>query len=244
MAVNSFGSGVAVVLRVRNLVAGYGQSLVIHGVSLAVDRGEIACLLGRNGAGKTTTLRAIMGLTPPRSGTVTFQDREIQGNAPFRIARLGIGFVPDDRRIFPDLTVLENLELARRVAGRSDRWTVQRVCELFPVLEGLLQHKGNHLSGGEQKMLAIGRALMQDPELLLLDEPIEGLAPLVVKHLGEALRQIREAGVTILLADQNVKFCRRVADRGYILEKGLIQFEGTMQSIWENEAILSKYLAV
>jgi len=233
-----------VVLRVRNLVAGYGQSLVIHGVSLAVDRGEIACLLGRNGAGKTTTLRAIMGLTPPRSGTVTFQDREIQGNAPFRIARLGIGFVPDDRRIFPDLTVQENLELARRVAGRSDRWTVQRVCELFPVLEGLLQHKGNHLSGGEQKMLAIGRALMQDPELLLLDEPIEGLAPLVVQHLGEALRQIREAGVTILLADQNVKYCRRVADRGYILEKGLIQFEGTMASIWENEAILSKYLAV
>ena len=232
------------VLRVRNLVAGYGQSLVIHGVSLAVDRGEIACLLGRNGAGKTTTLRAVMGLTPPRSGTVTFRDQEIQGNAPFRIARLGIGFVPDDRRIFPDLTVLENLELARRVAGRSDRWTVQRVCELFPVLEGLLQHKGNHLSGGEQKMLAIGRALMQDPELLLLDEPIEGLAPLVVKHLGEALRQIREAGVTILLADQNVKFCRRVADRGYILEKGLIQFEGTMASIWENEAILSKYLAV
>ncbi|MEK6716691.1 MAG: ABC transporter ATP-binding protein, partial [candidate division NC10 bacterium] len=181
------------VLRVRNLVAGYGQSLVIHGVSLAVDRGEIACLLGRNGAGKTTTLRAIMGLTPPRSGTVTFQDREIQGNAPFRIARLGIGFVPDDRRIFPDLTVQENLELARRVAGRSDRWTVQRVCELFPILEGLLNHKGNHLSGGEQKMLAIGRALMQDPELLLLDEPIEGLAPLVVQHLGEALRQIREA---------------------------------------------------
>ena len=232
------------VLRVRNLVAGYGQSLVIHGVSLAVDRGEIACLLGRNGAGKTTTLRAIMGLTPPRSGTVTFREAEIQGNAPFRIARLGIGFVPDDRRIFPDLTVQENLELARRVAGRSDRWTVQRVCELFPVLEGLLQHKGNHLSGGEQKMLAIGRALMQDPELLLLDEPIEGLAPLVVQHLGEALRQIRDAGVTILLADQNVKFCRRVADRGYILEKGLIQFEGTMAAIWENEAILSKYLAV
>jgi branched-chain amino acid transport system ATP-binding protein len=152
--------------------------------------------------------------------------------------------VPDDRRIFPDLTVQENLELARRVSGRPGRWTVRRVCELFPVLERLLDHRGAHLSGGEQKMLAIGRALMQNPELLLLDEPIEGLAPLVVKHLGEALRQIREVGVTILMADQNVKFCRRVADRGYILEKGLIQFEGTMASIWEDEALLSKYLAV
>jgi branched-chain amino acid transport system ATP-binding protein len=141
-------------------------------------------------------------------------------------------------------TVQENLELARRVSGRSGRWTAERVCELFPVLARLLDQKGNHLSGGEQKMLAIGRALMQNPELLLLDEPIEGLAPLVVKHLGEALRQIREAGVTILLADQNVKFCRRIADRGYILEKGLIQFEGTMAAIWENEAILHKYLAV
>ncbi len=232
------------VLRVKNLVAGYGQSVVIHGISLEVDRGEMACLLGRNGAGKTTTLRAIMGLTPPRSGGITFREEEIRGSSPFQVARRGIGFVPDDRRIFPDLTARENLELARRVSGRSGRWTVERVCELFPVLERLLGHKGNHLSGGEQKMLAIGRALMQNPELLLLDEPIEGLAPLVVKHLGEALRQIRDAGVTILLADQNVKFCRKVADRGYILEKGLIQFEGTMQAIWENEAILSKYLAV
>jgi len=233
-----------VVLQVRNLVAGYGQSVVIHGISLAVERGEIACLLGRNGAGKTTTLRSLMGLTPVRSGDITFLDREIQGKSPFQVARLGIGFVPDDRRIFPDLTVEENLELARRVAGRSGRWTVEQVCELFPVLRNLLDHKGNQLSGGEQKMLAIGRALMQNPELLLLDEPIEGLAPLVVKHLGEALRQIREAGVTILLADQNVKFCRKVANRGYILEKGLIQFEGTMAAIWENEAILHKYLAV
>ena len=232
------------VLQVQNLVAGYGQSAVIHGISLAVGQGEVVCLLGRNGVGKTTTLRSIMGLTPPRAGSVVFKGAAIQGRPPFQIARLGLGFVPDDRRIFPDLTVHENLELARRVAGRSGRWTVERVCELFPVLRNLLDHKGNHLSGGEQKMLAIGRALMQNPELLLLDEPIEGLAPLVVKHLGEALRQIREAGVTILMADQNVKFCRKVADRGYILERGLIQFEGTMAAIWENEAILSKYLAV
>jgi branched-chain amino acid transport system ATP-binding protein len=233
-----------VVLQVQDLVAGYGQSLVIHGISLHVGQGEVVCLLGRNGAGKTTTLRSIMGLTPPRSGSVRFKGAAIQGRPPFKVARLGLGFVPDDRRIFPDLTVEENLALAGRVAGRSGRWTAERVCQLFPVLKRLLGHKGSHLSGGEQKMLAIGRALMQNPELLLLDEPIEGLAPLVVKHLGEALRQIREAGVTILLADQNVKFCRKVADRGYILEKGLIQFEGTLAAIWENEAILSKYLAV
>ncbi|HYB73771.1 MAG TPA: ABC transporter ATP-binding protein [Candidatus Sulfotelmatobacter sp.] len=232
------------VLRVRDLVAGYGQSTVVQGISLAVEAGEVVSLLGRNGAGKTTTLRAIMGLNPPRSGQVTFKDGEIGGRPPFAIARLGIGYVPDDRRIFPDLTVQENLELARRMSGRSGRWDVGRVCDLFPVLKDLLGQKGSHLSGGEQKMLAIGRALMQDPELLLLDEPIEGLAPLVVAHLGEALRRIREAGVTILLADQNVKFCRRVADRAYILEKGMVQFEGTMAAVFENEALLSKYLAV
>jgi branched-chain amino acid transport system ATP-binding protein len=226
------------------LVAGYGQSVVIHGISLSVDQGEVVCLLGRNGAGKTTTLRSIIGLTQSRSGSIIFNGTAIQRQPPFQNARLGLGYVPDDRRIFQDLTVQENLELARRVSGRHGRWTVERVCELFPVLERLLNRKGNHLSGGEQKMLAIGRALMQDPALLLLDEPIEGLAPLVVKHLGEVLRQIRNAGVTILLADQNVKFCRRVADRGYILEKGLIQFEGTLAAIWENEAMLSKYLAV
>jgi branched-chain amino acid transport system ATP-binding protein len=233
-----------VVLDVRDLVAGYGQSTVVQGVSLAVEAGEVVSLLGRNGAGKTTTLRAIMGLNSPRSGQVTFKDGAIGGKPPFAIARLGIGYVPDDRRIFPDLTVLENLELARRMSGRSGRWDVARVCELFPVLKDLLGQKGSHLSGGEQKMLALGRALMQNPELLLLDEPIEGLAPLVVAHLGEALRRIREAGVTILLADQNVKFCRRVADRAYILEKGVVQFEGTMAAVFENEALLSKYLAV
>jgi branched-chain amino acid transport system ATP-binding protein len=233
-----------VVLRVQNLVVGYGQSLVLHGLSLAVDRGEIVCLLGRNGAGKTTTLRAIMGLNRPRNGSITFKETEIAGSPPFRIARLGLGYVPDDRRIFPDLTVQENLELAARASGRAGRWTVERVGELFPVLRDLLGQRGTTLSGGEQKMLAIGRALMQAPELLLLDEPIEGLAPLVVKHLGEALRRIREAGVTILLADQNVKFCRKVSDRGYILEKGLIQYEGTMVAIWENEDLIRKYLAV
>ncbi|MBI4392126.1 MAG: ABC transporter ATP-binding protein [candidate division NC10 bacterium] len=232
-------------LRVERLVAGYGGSVVLHGISLEVGEGEIVCLLGRNGAGKTTTLRSLMGLTPPRSGRIRFRETEVAGRRPFEVARLGIGYVPDDRRIFPDLTVEENLEIARRAgAGTDGRWTAERVYDLFPVLRELRGSRGNHLSGGEQKMLAIGRALMRNPDLLLLDEPVEGLAPLVVRHLVEVLREIRAGGVTILLADQNLKFCRRLADRGYIMEKGLIQHTGTLEAIWEDEAVVRQFLAL
>lgn len=233
------------ILQVETLVAGYGGSVVVHGISLTVGEGEIVCLLGRNGAGKTTTLRCIMGLTPSRSGSIRFRGREVAGRQPFEIARLGVGYVPDDRRIFPDLTVEENLEIARRTAGGQDgRWTAERVYDLFPVLRQLRGSRGNHLSGGEQKMLAIGRALMKSPTLLLLDEPVEGLAPLVVRHLIDVLREIRAGGVTILLADQNLKFCRKLADRGYIMEKGLIQHMGSMEVIWQNEEVVRQYLAL
>jgi branched-chain amino acid transport system ATP-binding protein len=233
------------ILEVRDLVTAYGESLVLHGISLAVAQGEIVCLLGRNGAGKTTTLRSIMGLTPPRSGSIAFNGRTIAGLQPFKIARLGIGYVPDDRRIFPDLTVEENLEIARRLSrADGDRWSVERIYDLFPVLRDLRANRGSGLSGGEQKMLAIGRALMQNPSLLLLDEPVEGLAPLVVRQLVQVLRQIREAGVTILLADQNVKFARRVGDRGYIVEKGAVRLEGRLDDLWNNEEVVRKYLAV
>ena len=233
------------ILQVESLVTGYGGSVVVHGVSLDVRQGEIVCLLGRNGAGKTTTLRCIMGLTPCRSGSIRFKGAEVAGRQPFEIARLGIGYVPDDRRIFPDLTVEENLEIARRTAAQKDgRWTAERVYDLFPVLRQLRMSRGNHLSGGEQKMLAIGRALMKSPDLLLLDEPVEGLAPMVVKHLIEVLREIRAGGVTILLADQNLKFCRKLADRGYIMEKGLIQHAGSMEVIWQNEEVVRQYLAL
>ena len=233
------------ILQVESLVAGYGGSVVVQGISLDVRQGEIVCLLGRNGAGKTTTLRCIMGLTPSRSGSIRFKGTEVAGRQPFEIARLGIGYVPDDRRIFPDLTVEENLEIARRIAAQKDgRWTAERVYDLFPVLRQLRMSRGNHLSGGEQKMLAIGRALMKSPDLLLLDEPVEGLAPLVVKHLIEVLREIRAGGVTILLADQNLKFCRKLTDRGYIMEKGLIQHAGSMEVIWQNEEVVRQYLAL
>jgi branched-chain amino acid transport system ATP-binding protein len=233
-----------VILEVRDLVTAYGLSLVIHGISLDVEAGEIVCLLGRNGAGKTTTLRSIMGLTPPRAGRVTFKGKEITGRQPFKVARLGIGYVPDDRRIFPNLTVDENLEIVRRVTRRDGRWTIQRVYQLFPVLNELRSNRGSGLSGGEQKMLAIGRALMGNPTLLILDEPSEGLSPLMVRTLVETIHQIREEGVTLLIADQNLKFARRAADRGYIIEKGSIRYAGRLEELWANEEVVRKYLAV
>jgi branched-chain amino acid transport system ATP-binding protein len=231
-------------LEVRDLVTAYGQSLVLHGVSLEVRAGEIVCLLGRNGAGKTTTLRSIMGLTRPRGGRVAFEGRDITARQPFEIARLGIGYVPDDRRIFPDLTVEENLQIVRRVTRREGRWNLQRVWDLFPVLRDLRANPGTGLSGGEQKMLAIGRALMGNPTLLILDEPSEGLSPLMVRTLVGAIHQIRGEGVTLLIADQNVKFARRAAERGYIIEKGTIRYEGRLEDLWVNEEVVRKYLAV
>ena len=232
-------------LEVSDIVTLYGQSLILDRVSLTVGEGEIVALLGRNGVGKTTTLRSIMGLTPPRTGSIKFKGIEIIGKQPFEITRLGVGYTPDDRRIFPDLSTEENLLIAGRFAKKNGGdWTVQKVYELFPDLERVQSSKGGSLSGGEQKMLAIGRGLMSNPELLLLDEPSEGLAPLVVKALVEAIVEIRKSGVTILVADQNIRFCRRIADRGYILEKGVIRYQDDMDKIWQNEEVVKKYLAV
>lgn len=232
-------------LEVSDIVTLYGQSLILDRVSLTVGEGEIVALLGRNGAGKTTTLRSIMGLTPPRAGSIKLKGIEITGKQPFEIARLGVGYSPDDRRIFPDLSTEENLLIASRFAKKNGGdWTVQKVYELFPDVERVRSSKGGSLSGGEQKMLAIGRGLMSNPELLLLDEPSEGLAPLVVKALTEAIVEIRKAGVTIFVADQNIRFCRRIADRGYILEKGVIRYQDDMDKIWQNEEVVKKYLAV
>lgn len=232
------------ILTARDLVTGYGLGAVVHGVSFDVGVGEVVCLLGRNGAGKSTTLRSVMGLTPPRSGRVEFMGEEITGRQPFEIARLGIGYIPDDRRIFAELTVEENLEIVRRVARREGRWTIERVRELFPVLAELRLKLGSGLSGGEQKMLAIGRALMGNPSLLILDEPSEGLSPLMVATLIRAIRQIQDEGVTLLIADQNVKFARRVGSRGYIMEEGHIRYSGSLEELWAHEEVLRRYLAV
>jgi len=232
-------------LKVERIDTFYGQSHVLQGVSFSIREGEVVCLLGRNGVGKTTTLRSVMGLTPPRSGKIFLNDSDITGRPPFQIANMGIGYMPDDRRIFPDLTLFENLELARRLSRKGKvQWNIEKIYDLFPVFIDLKDRKGTHLSGGEQKMLAMGRALMKNPDLLLLDEPSEGLAPLIVQNLIEVLSRIRGEGVTILLADQNLKFCRKTSDRGYILEKGMVQYEGAMEEIWQNEEIIKKYLVV
>ncbi len=232
-------------LEVNNIVTFYGLSLALDGVSLSIDKGEVVSLLGRNGAGKTTTLKSIMGLVIPKFGSIKFKGNEIVGKKPFEIARMGIGYMPDDRRIFPDLTVEENLEISRRTRTKNqEKWTIQAVYELFPTLKELRTRKGIHLSGGEQKMLAIGRALMKSPDLLLLDEPAEGLSPLIVQSLIEAILKIKQQGVTILVADQNLRFCRKIADRGYIIDRGTICYQGSLNEIWQNEEIVKKYLAV
>lgn len=223
----------------------YGQSHVLQEVSLSINEGEVVSLLGRNGVGKTTTLRSIMGLTPPQSGQIFFKGVSVAGKPSFRIARMGIGYMPDDRRIFPDLTLFENLEIARRLSSKGKvPWTFEKVYDLFPVFLNMKTRKGTQLSGGEQKMLALGRALMKNPDLLLLDEPSEGLAPLIVQNLAQVIERIRGEGLTILLADQNLKFCRKTSDRGYILEKGAVQHQGLMEEIWQNEEIVKKYLVI
>lgn len=222
----------------------YGTSHVLQDVSLEVQAGRAVALLGRNGAGKTTTLRSIMGLTAPRAGSIRFLDDEIRGLQPYDIARMGVSYMPDDLRIFPDLTCEENLEIARRVCKRTGYWTRDRVESLFPVLKARRAQKGASLSGGEKKMLSLGRALMTNPKLVILDEPSEGLAPIVVSTLKETIGEIRTHGLTILLADQNLKFCKQVCDYGYILEKGTIVFEGMIEAIWANEDVVKRYLAV
>jgi branched-chain amino acid transport system ATP-binding protein len=222
----------------------YGTSHVLQSIDLSVSERESVALLGRNGVGKTTTLRTIMGLAPARAGSIRFLGREIRGHPPDVAARLGIAYVPDDHRIFPTLTADENLELARRTSRRQGGWSRERVLELFPRLRELGSSTGLNLSGGEKKMLAIGRALMANPSLLLLDEPSEGLAPLVVVQFVEVLNRIKRDGVTILLADQNLRFCRKVCDRGYILEKGRVQHSGKIDEISRDEQIVRKYLAV
>jgi branched-chain amino acid transport system ATP-binding protein len=223
----------------------YGRSHILFDVSLRVEKGEVVSLLGRNGAGKSTTFRSIIGLTPPQTGEVTFRGERISGLRPYQICRRGVGFVPEDRRCFPDLTVRENLEVAvRREKQTSSPWTVEKVYSLFPRLQERERNLGTQLSGGEQQMLTIARTLMTNPDLLLLDEPSEGLAPLIVALLAEMILKIRAEGVTVLLAEQNLHFCAKVADRGYVIDKGSVKYEGKMSDLLGNEEIKEKYLAV
>ncbi|OGK82055.1 MAG: ABC transporter ATP-binding protein [Candidatus Rokubacteria bacterium RBG_16_73_20] len=233
------------VLEVRDVHTAYGLSRVLFGVSLEVRAGECVCLLGRNGVGKTTTIRSIMGLTPPSAGRVVWKGTDITGWPPHRVARAGIGFVPEDRRIFADLTVWENLDVAVRAArAGGGGFSIERVFDLFPKLAELTARQGGFLSGGEQQMLTIARTLMGNPELLLLDEPSEGLAPLVVDHLREQVARLRREGLTILLAEQNVEFSLELADRVYVLEKGAIRFSGPAGRLRDDEALRHELLAL
>jgi len=223
----------------------YGRSHILFDVSLSIEKGEVVSLIGRNGAGKSTTFRSIIGLTPPQTGEVIFKGERISGMRAFRICRKGVGFVPEDRRCFPDLTVRDNLEVAaRREKETASPWTVERIYTLFPRLQERERNLGSQLSGGEQQMLTIARTLMTNPEVLLLDEPSEGLAPLIVALLADMILQIRKEGVTVLLAEQNLHFCAKVSDRGYVIDKGSVKYVGTMSDLLTNEEVKEKYLAV
>ena len=229
-------------LAVRDLHAYYGESHVLQGVSLDVAEGESVALLGRNGAGKTTTINAIVGFVRPRAGTVRVGDRDVTAKAPHQVAAAGVALVPQGRRVFADLTVLENLTIAARSNGGG--WDLARVLGLFPSLERRLGNRGDELSGGEQQMVAIGRALLRDPVLLLLDEPSEGLAPKLVNEVGDALVRLRESGLALLLVEQNLALATRVAQRVYVMNKGTVVFSGTTAELAAAGDVEARYLGV
>jgi branched-chain amino acid transport system ATP-binding protein len=224
----------------------YGSSHVLHGVSLSVAEGEVVALVGRNGVGKSTTMKSIIGLVRPRAGAVRFEGKDVVGRSPHEIARLGVAYVPEERRIFTDLTVRQNLEMgsAGLRGSRRGRFTVERVVQLFPNLGDRMTALGRHLSGGEQQMLAIGRALMSDPRILLLDEPSEGLAPNIVDAMQDALAELKAEGFTVLLAEQSVEFVKGLADRGCLLDKGVLVHEAPMQDLLADRELTDRYLAI
>ncbi len=232
-------------LAVEGLSAHYGRAHILADVALEVARGEVMVLLGRNGAGKSTTMKAIMGLVRPSAGRVLFEGQDIAGREPFEIARLGLGYVPEERRIFTELTVLENLEVGRRAAPPGQApWTPARLFALFPSLAAMRDRPGGRMSGGEQQMLTIARTLMGNPRLVLLDEPSEGLAPVVVERMAEAIRALKAEGLSILLSEQNLHFARLVSDRATIIEKGRIRWSGTLPALMQAPEVREQYLSV
>jgi len=237
------GGPVDTLLRIEGLNAWYGDAHILRDVSLTAGRGEVVALMGRNGAGKSTTMKAAMGLLRRRTGAVDFMGADISARQPYEVARLGLGYVPEDRRIFTDLTVTENL-----LAGRQDRregapgWSLDEVFELFPHLAGLRRRRAGEMSGGEQQMLAVARTLMGNPHLLLLDEPSEGVAPVIVEQMAQMILALKQRGASVLLSEQNLHFARLVSDRAYVLEKGVIRYDGSMQALAGDDMLRSKYL--
>ena len=235
-------------LEVKDLNTYYGDSHVLQGVSLAIDQGERVALLGRNGMGKSTTLKSIMGLVKPRSGRITFRDKEITRFPPYKTARAGIGYVPEERRIFPNLSVEQNLAMGIKGGkidtGNPDAWTMERIYSHFPSLETRRRNKGAHLSGGEQQMLAIGRSLMGNPDLILVDEPTEGLAPLLVREVRDILKDISKTGVSILFVEHNLKMAMSLAQRVYLMGKAVVGYSGTIEDLKARPDLREKYLEV
>ena len=229
------------ILEVKEINTYYGLGHILHGLSLGVAEGEVVALLGRNGAGKTTTLRSITGLTPPKKGAILYKGRDIAGRDPHRVSRMGIAMVPETRDIFSYLTVKENLAIARRAGSR---WQMDTVLERFPSLRERLSHKGRELSGGEQEMLAIARALMTGPDLLLLDEPSQGLAPLVVSAVMDTIRELKRQQVSMLLVEQNAEMALQLADRVYVIDHGTVVFEGTPSALRADAQVTATYLGV
>jgi branched-chain amino acid transport system ATP-binding protein len=235
----------AAVIEVADLDVYYGTSQILFGVGLSVRQGETMALLGRNGAGKSTTMKAIMGLAPPRRGQISLCGAVISGRKPHHIARAGLGFVPEDRQIFPEHTVEDNLVIGRKRGPEGqDEWPIKRIYDVFPLLEPLRHRIAGRLSGGEQQMLAIARTLMGNPALLLLDEPSEGLAPIIVQRIGELLRQLRKIGSTVLIAEQNMHFCLGLASHATVIDKGQIVYAAGIDELKANESIRRRYLAL
>jgi len=230
-------------LKVNKINTFYDTSHILFDVSFEIGEGEVVCLLGRNGVGKTTTIRSVMGLTPVRNGTILFNDVEITNKKPFEIARMGIGYVPEDRIIFPDLTVRENLEIGMNRQSTGG-WNLSRIYEMFPVLETRKNQMGGTLSGGEQQILTTARSLMRNPKVLLLDEPTEGLAPIIVKELERQIRDLKKGKMPILISEQNCAFTLGLSDRAYVLEKGHIRWNGSMKELKVSPEVLKKYLGV
>ncbi|PZP42712.1 MAG: ABC transporter ATP-binding protein [Azospirillum brasilense] len=232
-------------LTVEGLSTHYGRAHILQGIGFKIAAGEVRVLLGRNGAGKSTTMKSVIGLVRPSSGRVTFDGAEIAGEEPHCIARRGLGYVPEDRRVFADLTVLENLEVGRQPARAGMRpWTPERLFDLFPNLGRMKERSGGRMSGGEQQMLTIARTLMGNPRLVLLDEPSEGLAPLIVEQMANAILALKSEGLTILLAEQNLHFAGGVADSATVVEKGQVVWSGTMGALKADDEARMKYLAV
>jgi branched-chain amino acid transport system ATP-binding protein len=232
-------------LEAHGVNSAYGRAQILYDLSLSAQRGEVVVLLGRNGAGKSTTLKTLIGLVRPRAGEISFDGRRIERFEPYQIARLGLGYVPEDRRIFTDLSVMENLEVGRQAPRTgAPQWTPEKVFGLFPHLAGMRERRGAHMSGGEQQMLTIARTLMGNPCAILLDEPSEGLAPVIVEQMAKTILELKQEGLCVLLSEQNLHFANLVADRAYIIEKGHIRYQGTMAELAANEQMRAAYLSV